>query len=303
MGGIGRVGRVLVKKDSVLFFITVRTLWNEMQRSLMRTVGKEADLIKDEDHENRLLIIDESSVVSLHSENQKTDFQDVRLDDKYIICDPGGDTVNILTFETVESLTSDYADTLRRCHLAADFSEGVPAEDEREKKERDKLFSPVIDKCIEEFKPYFGRRSGGFRFLICNHDKSLKTHIGPISKGPIDKGDSHDGQYFKHMFLVLRDAKIVPSLKLYLPDGVANVTLVFIKKANDDIERTYLVGGFGMSPYLQKRIFKAFWVKGISFPNSQYKIGALITNYRGDSTVMRSAMIRATGVGRRGPVL
>lgn len=124
MGGIGRVGRVLVKKDSVLFFITVRTLWNEMQRSLMRTVGKEADLIKDEDHENRLLIIDESSVVSLHSENQKTDFQDVRLDDKYIICDPGGDTVNILTFETVESLTSDYADTLRRCHLAADFSEG-----------------------------------------------------------------------------------------------------------------------------------------------------------------------------------
>ncbi|GAA5796135.1 hypothetical protein HPULCUR_001504 [Helicostylum pulchrum] len=365
---IGGARQISVKKETIRFVVTVPILWNEMQRSIMRAVAKEAGLITDEDHGNRLLIINESSAAALHCEKQYTDFPNMIPGDKYIICDAGGGTVNFAVYETVKSLTSDPADTFRRCQLAADIIEGCgsifidkkmrdllalfcykgeTAKDEEEKKERDKLFSPVMDKFINEIKPYFGRRSREFKFPKCDHDKTLKTHIGSISKERIDEGDHRDGQCivckaedFKHIHrpnfgedtvVVLRDAIIVPNLKLYLPEGVkyernAGVckltipydimrTEVFeevtkrtlalinrqIKKANNNIKRTYLIGGFGNSPYLQKRILKAFLIKGTSFPNSQYRMGDLITDDRGDSAAMRGAMVLAIDAGRRRP--
>ncbi|GAA5810159.1 hypothetical protein MFLAVUS_003578 [Mucor flavus] len=366
---IDGVRQISVEKENIRFVITVPTLWNEIQRSLMRTVAKEAGLITDEDHANRFLIINESSAAALYCESQKTDFQDLTPGDKYIICDAGGGTVNFAVYETVESLTSDPADTFRRCQLTTDIDDGcgstfidkkmrnlltlfcydgVPAKDEEEK-ERDKLFSPVMDKFINEIKPYFGKRSRDFKFPKCDHAKLLEAQTCSVVEGTIeeyiDYGDHNDGQCivckaedFKHMYkpnfgedtvVVLRDAIIVPKLKLYLPDGVKyertvgickltipydimrtevfeevtkrTLTLINrqIKKANNNIRRTYLIGGFGNSPYLRKRIRKAFFINGTSFPNSRYRVGDLITDDRGDSAAMRGAMVLAIDVCRR----
>lgn len=57
-----------------------------------------------------------------------------------------------------------------------------------------------------------------------------------------------------------------------------------IKKANGDIARTYLIGGFGGSPYLRKRIINEFPI------NSPYSIGNLIQDERGDTAAMRGAL-------------
>ncbi|KAG2237182.1 hypothetical protein INT48_006586 [Thamnidium elegans] len=349
---------VYVEKDDIRFVITVPVQWNDIQRTVMRTIAKEAGLITDEDHEARLLIINESSAATLHYEEKKTELSNMEPRDKYIICDAGGSTINLALFESV--------DTFRRCQLTAGSSErcgstfldekmrdlltrffynGVEAEDREEIKTRDKLFSPVIEKFINEIKPVFGNRSREFKFPKCNHAEHLNTHTGPISKGPIDEGQRNDRQCivckaedFKYMhksnfgdatILVLEDAVILPTSKIYLPAGVKCIrdhgvckltipysimrTEVFedvtkrvlslidtqIKKANSNIERTYLVGGFGCSPYLQKRILKAFYINGTSFPNSQYRIGALITDDKGSSAAMRGAMVYGIDQSRR----
>ncbi|GAA5808987.1 hypothetical protein MFLAVUS_002387 [Mucor flavus] len=363
---IGGAGRVSIEKENIRFVITVPTLWNDIQRAIMRTVAKEAGLITDEDHKDRLLIINESSAATLHCEQQKTDYKEMIPGDKYIICDAGGGTANIVTFESVKKFTDDPADMFRRCQLTADsdemcgstfidkkmrelltrfFYNGEITKNKDEEKERYKLLSPVIDEFISEIKPVFGDRSKEFKFSKCKHANRLKRHADTISEAHIDLGDANDKQCivckaedFKYMedpafgdpfIVVLRDAIIVPKLKLYLPDGVkyertggmckltipydiirtevfeevTRRTLILIdrqiKKANYNIKRMYLVGGFGNSPYLQKRILKAFSVKGTSFPNRQYKIGSLITDDKGNSAAMRGAMVYAIDSSRR----
>lgn len=68
-----------------------------------------------------------------------------------------------------------------------------------------------------------------------------------------------------------------------------------IKKANGKITRTYLVGGFGGSPYLRKRIIN-------EFPEfSSLYIGNLIEDDRGDTAAMRGALIYGIDGSRKEP--
>lgn len=73
-----------------------------------------------------------------------------------------------------------------------------------------------------------------------------------------------------------------------------------IKKANGDISRTYLVGGFGGSPYLRKKILKKFHRKS-DFPNLVFDSGLLITDTAGNSAAMRGAMVYGIDGSRRKP--
>lgn len=57
-----------------------------------------------------------------------------------------------------------------------------------------------------------------------------------------------------------------------------------IKKANGKITHTSLIGGFGRSPYLRKRILNEFPI------DSPLCIGDLIEDNRGDSVAMRGAL-------------
>ncbi|KAG2205245.1 hypothetical protein INT47_009510 [Mucor saturninus] len=72
-------------------------------------------------------------------------------------------------------------------------------------------------------------------------------------------------------------------------DEVINNTIEFlkrqIKKANGNIKNTYLLGGFGGSPYLRKRILNEF-----PFGHPLH-IGSLIQNDRGDTAAMRGALV------------
>ncbi|GAA5801272.1 hypothetical protein HPULCUR_006718 [Helicostylum pulchrum] len=201
-----------VEKNDIRFVITVPAQWNDVQRTIMRTVSKEAGLITDDDHENRLLIINESSAATLHCEQSETDMDDLKPGDKYVICDAGGGTVDLATFESVEKVTGDPADSFRRCQLTADSGdrcgstfidkalrklltwycygdENTKVGEEKEK-ERDKLFSRAIYIFINETKVQFGKRSEDFKFPKCNHDED--EYIVPDEE--VDEGDPNDEQ-------------------------------------------------------------------------------------------------------------
>lgn len=74
-------------------------------------------------------------------------------------------------------------------------------------------------------------------------------------------------------------------------DDVINSILDLLKrqiqKADNKISRTYLVGGFGCSPYLRKRIKMVFG------PGKELEVGDLIYDDRGETAVMRGALIYA----------
>ncbi|KAG2196290.1 hypothetical protein INT47_012512 [Mucor saturninus] len=118
-------------KKKVRFVITVPGQWNDIQRELMRIIAIEAGLISKDDHEKRLLMINESLAASLYCE-RKPDIQKIIVDEyrtglmqknsKYIVCDAGGSTVSIAVFESTENGDQNNADSFRRCQLTTEFS-------------------------------------------------------------------------------------------------------------------------------------------------------------------------------------
>ncbi|GAA5809045.1 hypothetical protein MFLAVUS_002448 [Mucor flavus] len=237
-----------VEKNDIRYVVTVPAQWNDVQRTIMRTVSKEAGLITDADHENRLLIINESSAATLHCEQSGAEDDSLKPGDKYVICDAGGGTVDLATFESVEKVTGDPADSFRRCQLTADsgdrcgstfidkelrklltgycYKDGNTEIGVDEKKERDKLFSSAIYKFINETKIQFGKRSENFTFPKCDHDVSEFD----VPDEDADEGDPNDGQCtickyedfkFLHketfgdpVIIILEDAIIVPKLRI-----------------------------------------------------------------------------------------
>lgn len=159
--------------DKIRFVITVPALWTGAERSVMRSVYKKAKLINEQDHENCLLIISESLAAALYCDIEMTDSQDMELGDKYIVCDAGGYTVKMATFECVERSGNDPVDTFGHCQLTNSssaecgsafldlkmyklltrfFYNGEPPKDKKEKGERDKLFLPVIKEFINKYR-------------------------------------------------------------------------------------------------------------------------------------------------------
>jgi hypothetical protein len=73
-------------------------------------------------------------------------------------------------------------------------------------------------------------------------------------------------------------------------DHVIESTLGLLKrqidKANGKIKRTYLVGGFGCSPYLQLRVRKRFTFE----ETGECLVGELVSDSRGDTAAMRGAL-------------
>ncbi|KAG2236128.1 hypothetical protein INT48_006144 [Thamnidium elegans] len=360
---------ISVEKENIRFVITVPAEWNDVQRVIMRTVAKESGLITDADHENRLLIINESSAATLHCEQRETSMGALKPGDKYIICDAGGGTVDLATFESVKNVIGDPPGSFRRCQLTADSGKecgstfidkklrelltkycyqdkGVEIGKEEEKK-REKFFSPEIDKFITNYKINFGKRSMKFKFDECNHLELLESGKFDLPVEDTGEGDPDDNQCyickledFKYIdrknfgdsiTIVLRDSLIVPTLHTRVPktvkctkvggtctlvipysiirkevfDPVVDATIELInrqiKKANGGISRTYLVGGFGGSPYLRKKILKTFYKKDSNFPNSEFESGQLITDTAGNSAAMRGAMVYGIDGSRRSP--
>jgi hypothetical protein len=176
---IGFIRKSKIEKEDIRFVITVPAQWNDAQRAIMRTVAKEAGLISEEDHENRLLIINESLAATLYCEKKnlklssnetplkhseeggdKEHDNGLRAKDKYMICDAGGGTVDLATFECTKHGQSDDNDSFRRCQLTADSGDicGSVFLDEQMKKLLLNIFfsldEPKCDEDIEEQKDY-----------------------------------------------------------------------------------------------------------------------------------------------------
>lgn len=125
---VGSNDDIKIEKENIRFVITVPAQWNDVQRAIMRNVAKESGLISEDDHENRLLIINESLAATLYCE-RKPDMLKLRQggknglmekNEKYMICDAGGGTVDLAVFESTGSGNDQDNDSFRRCQLTAD---------------------------------------------------------------------------------------------------------------------------------------------------------------------------------------
>jgi hypothetical protein len=92
-----------IDKSRIRFVITVPAQWTDDDRKLLRLICIEAGLITEMDHENRLHIINESFAAAIYCERELTTSRNVikfEKGDRYLICDAGGGTVDLATYES-----------------------------------------------------------------------------------------------------------------------------------------------------------------------------------------------------------
>lgn len=120
-------------------------------------------------------------------------------------------------------------------------------------------------------------------YLLLNYDKK-----GVEIKDNKDNGEHKICISYRLMREVVFDQVIESTLDLLKRQ---------IDKANGNIKRTYLVGGFGCSPYLQKRVQKHF----TNEETGECAVGQLVIDTRGNTAAMRGALYYGIDGSRRDP--
>ncbi|RUP21540.1 hypothetical protein BC936DRAFT_139176 [Jimgerdemannia flammicorona] len=82
--------------------LTVPAMWSDRAKSIMRQAAVQAGLISPTDHHDRLMLISEPEAAALYCERKCEQYR-LNHGDRFMICDCGGGTVDLIVFEIEES--------------------------------------------------------------------------------------------------------------------------------------------------------------------------------------------------------
>ncbi|KAI7877639.1 actin-like ATPase domain-containing protein [Lichtheimia hyalospora FSU 10163] len=231
------------------YCLTVPAMWSDKAKSTMREAAIKAGLINEDDHRDRLTLISEPEAAALYCE-KKCDQFNLRHGDRFMICDAGGGTVDLIVFEIDEhggrklrectkghgqSCGSVFLDRRMRKLLKKKFKEylsSIPAS----------AFETMMDTFVDLIKPQFDGIDDQFISLPAsmNLDSLNKPEIG-----------LEDGT------LCITAAE----LKQEVFEPVIREVLALVEdqliKAQS-LQAVFLVGGFGSSNYLFERVQQEF---------------------------------------------
>ncbi|KAI9321736.1 hypothetical protein BX666DRAFT_2017543 [Dichotomocladium elegans] len=231
------------------YCLTVPAMWSDKAKSTMREAAIRAGLINETDHRDRLTLISEPEAAALYCE-KKCDQFNLRHGDRFMICDAGGGTVDLIVFEIDER----NGRKLRECTKGHGQSCGSVFLDRRmrkllKKKFREYLssipasaFETMMDTFVDLIKPQFDGVDDQFISLPAsmNLDSLTNPAIG-----------LEDGT------LCISAAE----LKQDVFEPVIREVLALIEdqliKA-ESLQAIFLVGGFGASNYLYERVQEEF---------------------------------------------
>lgn len=110
-------------QSKIRYVLTVPAQWSDDERAAMRIMAKDAGIITKSDHENKLIIINESFAATLFCEKELS-AQRFAFDEgsKYLICDAGGGTIDLATYESTIISPKNIGDhkAIGRCQLTTD---------------------------------------------------------------------------------------------------------------------------------------------------------------------------------------
>jgi hypothetical protein len=86
--------------DTFRYCLTVPAMWSDKAKNVMRQAATKAGLVTENDPQDRLLLISEPEAAALYCERMCEQVNLVK-GDRMIICDAGGGTVDLITFEIV----------------------------------------------------------------------------------------------------------------------------------------------------------------------------------------------------------
>lgn len=231
------------------YCLTVPAMWSDRAKATMREAAIKAGLINENDHRDRLMLISEPEAAALYCEKKCEQF-DLRHGDKFMICDAGGGTVDLIVFEIDErsgrklrestkghgqSCGSVFLDRRMRKLLKKKFKEylsSIPAS----------AFETMMDTFVDLIKPQFDGVEDQFITLPASMNlESLTNPAIGLEDGVLCITAAE-----------LKQEGFEPVIK----EVLALIEDQLIKAGS--LQAIFLVGGFGSSNYLFERVHQEF---------------------------------------------
>ncbi|KAI9271874.1 hypothetical protein BDA99DRAFT_569638 [Phascolomyces articulosus] len=85
--------------DTFRYCLTVPAVWTDKAKNLMRQAAIQAGLINPSDPSDRLILVSEPEAAALYCEETMSDQVQLKDNDRIMICDAGGGTVDLIVFQ------------------------------------------------------------------------------------------------------------------------------------------------------------------------------------------------------------
>ncbi|KAG0337258.1 hypothetical protein BG004_007715 [Podila humilis] len=240
------------EQQHIQYCLSVPAMWTDNAKAIMRQAALQAGMISPLDPLHRLLLISEPEAAALYCE-KKCDQFSIGHGQRFMICDAGGGTVDLIVFEVV---VGPHGRTLREVTRGSGHSCGSIFLDERmealfrnrfakwqEKGLTAANWVQLMDTFIHNVKPLFDGVEDQYITM-------------PAVPGRADLTDYEIG---------LEDGVLTVSaeeMRREVFDPVVNDVLRLIQhqlqQTNFQCHAIFLVGGFGSSGYLQRRVQEEF---------------------------------------------
>ncbi|KAI9271903.1 hypothetical protein BDA99DRAFT_595156 [Phascolomyces articulosus] len=253
--------------DTFRYCLTVPAVWSDKAKSLMRQAAIKAGLILPSDPPDRLVLISEPEAAALYCEETMADQVQLKDNDRIMICDAGGGTVDLIVFTV--NIVGNIQSSTRKKRQLKEVTKGmgescgsVFLDKKFHELLKTKLGPHVIEKMnlremnglmeyfTETIKPDFN----GVDDFYLELPRSVKVEELPENV----REEDEDG-YLDEAILKLSSQE----LKEQVFDPVVNKVLSLIERQYQQIpdgrlDFLFLVGGFGSSKYLYERIKNIF---------------------------------------------
>ncbi|KAL0078393.1 hypothetical protein J3Q64DRAFT_1683302 [Phycomyces blakesleeanus] len=246
------------------YCMAVPTMWSEQSKQIMKEAAVLAGIIKKRDDSEKLLIVDEAVAAALHAESKSSDIE-LTNGSIYMVCDAGGGTVDLATFEKdhsvgengIKELTMGTGSSCGSAFLETRFEDLV---------KEHTLKYPGYNKIILAFVMEYFATSLKRRFG--DRDKEDTYMIDHINK-EYNNGHEDDSDYKEFSLDEIRTIVFDPIVDKIL----GMIEKQFEQLGGRSLDVMFITGGFGQSPYLQKRIKDTFAdrVKHFEIPVLSYK--------------------------------
>ncbi|KAF9186891.1 hypothetical protein BGZ50_002235 [Haplosporangium sp. Z 11] len=242
-------------QSHIQYCLTVPAMWSDRAKHVMRLAAVRAGMIKEDDPAHRLIIVSEPEAAAMYCQSKGDQFN-LQKHDRFLICDAGGGTVDLIVFEVVDVNVETGIRSLRevtRGHGASCGSAFLDANMEkllREKFQKYPLtpmgWGTIMDTFVNQTKPIFP-----------GTDPEMYLQVPNIPNLP-DANDLdiglEDGM-LKLMVSELHERVFDPVVKDVLD-------LIEYQLSQTHCEAIFLVGGFGSSRYLFDRVTAKFATAG-----------------------------------------
>ncbi|KAF8978270.1 hypothetical protein BGZ46_006652 [Entomortierella lignicola] len=249
-------------RKSFRYCLTVPAMWSDKAKDVMRRAAIRANIITEDDHPDRLMLVSEPEAAALYCEKVCEQY-DLDHSDRFMICDAGGGTVDLIVYEITSSFQGRRLSEVTKGHGASCGSMFI-----------DQNFVSLLVKKLTSQGANLPKNI--IRTLVETFAYQLKPHFDGIEDQYLSLPLSNcfdaiqdpeaigiDGGYMYLKASELKEIVFEPVVKKVV--GLIQEQLRGAKNCS----AIFMVGGFGSSSYLLQRMKQEFGdtIKTISAPH------------------------------------